>query len=290
MACYQLLTPVKIVSHSLSRKEDACKIIFGAILKKRTVNFFLKSGLLLGLLYVVHEKWYMAEGPHLEIEGILKKPNFRDVGKSVNECLSRSGEKPLLKEKLLYRANKWFSGWSCEQVENPDEIYTLNYEPDKNFSYYCRRSDGSKNIGRIFSKQKEISDIEFLSSWSDETLKHVVCSTLTEVFDNFLQEKSSLFHCEAGRDRTGALASLFTAMALEHTELDPQTAAEAVECDYRKSKSISPDKYGRMANFLATIRESNAPGEPFTVGAWIAKTCKISPIHQLRASRSFLQL
>lgn len=243
---------------------------------------------LMGALYLVHEKWYMAEGLHLEIEGLVKEPNYRDLGSSVNGCLETIGKKPVFLENGLHRSNKWFSGWSCDKVGNPDKIYTLNYEPDKNFSYYCNKADGTKVIGEIFSKKKEIKDIEFLSSWQDDVLKDVVCSTIDSIFDDVINGQSALFHCEAGRDRTGAVATLFTAMVMEHAELSPSTIDQVVECDYRKSQSIGENKFGRMKSFIKQIRESQVVSIEHPVSSWISKTCgfdnrkKLNAISKLR--------
>lgn len=253
--------------------------------KVTALKKILLAGVLLSLLGAYHEWVYMAPGPHLEIEGLLKKPNYRDVGQSINECLLEASEtfgisQPILNTGLIHRANKWFSGWSCDKVGNPDHIYTLNYEPEKDHSYYCRRSDGNKVHGTIFSKEKEISDIEFLASWRDSVLEKVVCSTVKAIAENIVAGKSSLYHCEAGRDRTGAMSALFAAAALEHAlplslASRNEQIERAVECDYRKSKSIGEDKYGRMSNFIKELRNLGYGQNGYEVSSFLIEHCEL---------------
>lgn len=227
-----------------------------SFMRARLFRYFVRTFLVLSILFVYHEKFYMAPGPHLEIEGLVKGHNFRDVGASVNSCietLNTEKRKSPLKEGVIFRSNKWFSGWSCDNVNNPDHIYTLNYRPEKQHLYYCKDKHGNKNIGKIFSNEKEIKDIEFLSSWSDPVLREVTCSAVGFIYLNTIKKEKSLFHCEAGRDRTGAVAAIITAASLEQAGFEVSDIESIIECDYRKSKSIGENKYGRMQNFYKEV-------------------------------------
>ena len=62
-----------------------------------------------------------------------------------------------------------------------------------------------------------------------------------------------LIHCDAGRDRSGTLSALLIAMASEKSGLLDEKMINAIECDYRKSASLTADKYGRMSIFIRNI-------------------------------------
>ncbi len=62
-----------------------------------------------------------------------------------------------------------------------------------------------------------------------------------------------LIHCDAGRDRTGAISALLIAMATEKARLLDERMINAIECDYRKTESLIEDKYGRMSNFIRNL-------------------------------------
>jgi Tyrosine phosphatase family len=185
-----------------------------------------------------------------KIEGALdSKINFRDAGKSINEC---AGTK-LLPENILFRASGFFSGWSCDNVGNPDVIYSLNFSDRENRRYFCRDASGF-NIG-VSYQHIELSDIEFLSNWeqSSEQVKHV-CHFLKDGIENLKLKKKTLYQCDAGRDRTGAVIALLAAYELESAGIITDQQIAAIECDYRKSKSLKPEKYGRIAKLLKELR------------------------------------
>ena len=59
----------------------------------------------------------------------------------------------------MFRSNKWFSGWSCNSLGNPDSIITLNYQPDKKWQYYCKQKDGEPIVGFNANAKVEINNI-----------------------------------------------------------------------------------------------------------------------------------
>jgi len=189
-----------------------------------------------------------------KVEGLIdSKINYRDAGASINEC---AGEN-LVAEAQILRAAGFFSGWSCDKVGNPDVIYSLNYSNAENKRYYCRGAKDRAyglNIG-VFFQSKELSDIEFLSTW-DEGTEQVksVCKFLSEGLRQIKNGKKILIHCDAGRDRTGAVVALLEAYALEEKGPLSDVAINAIECDYRKSKSLRPEKYGRIKTLLERLR------------------------------------
>ena len=63
-----------------------------------------------------------------------------------------------------------------------------------------------------------------------------------------------LIHCDAGRDRSGAVSALLIAMAAEKSGLLDERMISAIECDYRKTQSLIEDKYGRMSNFIRNLK------------------------------------
>ncbi len=185
---------------------------------------------------------------------IPEKTNFRDSVVSFNECY---GAKRLhsLESGTLFRSNEFFSGWNCSKVGHPEVILSLNGYPNSGSKNYCRTAN-SINVGFDF-QTSELFDLEFLDTW-DEHPDFVVsvCKNLDLAQQTLNNQKPLLVHCEAGRDRTGAVTAILLALYLEMQEgrLTPKDV-EAIECDYRKSKSIIEEKHGRIANFLQEIEQ-----------------------------------
>jgi protein-tyrosine phosphatase len=179
-------------------------------------------------------------------EGILdRKLNYRDAGASINQCL---GTKSLREGKLM-RAAEFFSGWSCERVGQPDVIYSLNFAAAKGGQYYCRTANDVM-VGQHF-QANEISDIEFIENWQRPSQQvRAVCEFLSRAQRDLDQGLRVLIHCEAGRDRTGAVIALLAAMEFEKNGALTDQQIAAIECDYRKSESLKPYKYGRMTTML----------------------------------------
>jgi hypothetical protein len=202
--------------------------------------------------------WPLLNDHDLEIkwEGIVAKRNFRDSFASINECLG----KQLLPEGQIFRSNEMFSGWSCEGIGNPDVIYSLNFEPDdEEEENFCRRSFDEVLIGRHFN-DIELSDLELLDTWDKEPVMiAALCKTLSDVEKEAKQSKKILLHCEAGRDRTGLVSALFASLYAEGLGQFNDEFIKAAECDYRKSRSIKPYKYGRIETFLNFAKQHGGP-------------------------------
>jgi hypothetical protein len=185
-------------------------------------------------------------------EGVLdSKLNFRDAGASINACLGRR----VVPEGVLFRAAGYFSGWSCERVGSPHLILSLNFVAAEGQRHYCRTTDGIV-VGRSF-QEKELADLELVETWDrDAAAVHAVCQSLDAAQAALVDGKRVLVQCSAGRDRTGAVVALLTALYMERVgELNDQ-GIRAIECDYRKTKSLVPERYGRVAGFVGSIQKS----------------------------------
>jgi hypothetical protein len=203
----------------------------------------------------------------LKWEGaVSSKINFRDAGASINECLGR-GE---LVEGRLFRSSEFFSGWSCDRVGRPDTIYSLNYSEPGREEFFCATDDGI-NIGRHY-QASEISDIEFIETWDKNPAQtKSVCAFVHAIQSDLASGRKALIHCEAGRDRTGAMTALLAALEFEASGTLTDDAIAAIECDYRKSQSLKDYKYGRMERFLKEL------GQRGGVGAFLERYCGKSP-------------
>lgn len=80
-----------------------------------------------------------------------------------------------------------------------------------------------------------------------------------------------LIHCDAGRDRSGAISALLIAMAAEKAGLLDEMMINAIECDYRKTESLVEEKYGRMTNFIGHIVNSVGVRE------FLIQRCNLQP-------------
>ncbi len=199
-------------------------------------------------------------------EGFYHNMNLRDVGFSINQCLGED----LLTETVLLRSAGWFSGWDCDKVGNPDVIYSLNYAPSREERYFCQSGSG-KTIGRYFNPDIQFKDLEFVKNWQDPNIRNAACRVLEDMFLSIQEDKMILIHCDAGRDRTGAYSALLAAMAAEADNRLDQRMLDAIECDYRKTKSLSKEKHGRMEQFIKSLRDTGG------VASFIQQSCSIEP-------------
>ena len=247
-----------------------------------------KIGGILLLCLILYGTWiktrslaYDDGGPPLAVrwEGFYHDMNLRDMGASLNACLNE----PVFKEGIALRSAGWFSGWDCDKVANPEVIYSLNYSPQKNERYFCQ--DGKqKLVGRYFNPDIKLNDLEVLENWSDQRLKLATCGFFKDIFLSILDEQKLLLHCDAGRDRTGAVTALLLAMAAESGERLDGKMLDAIECDYRKTESLVTAKQGRMKRFLQAIQNQYG-----TVANFLSQQCQVSPSIISQVGRQLLQ-
>jgi hypothetical protein len=210
-------------------------------------------------------------------EGAVNDRNERDLGASLDACL---GE-PRFRAGVVTRAAQWFSGWSCSGVGDPDVILSLNYKPGQFERYYCR-ADGKNRVGLVSGAAKELNDLEFLETWDDPVQRDAACWYLHQGIDALAAGKRVLVHCDAGRDRTGTVAALLAAAAFESIGPLDERALDAIECDYRKSESLVPEKYGRMKTFLGKLHDSGG------ATGLLTRTCGIPAAQVAAASAALL--
>lgn len=199
-------------------------------------------------------------------EGFFHDMNFRDVGASLNNCLNSR----FFQEGLILRSAGWFSGWDCDKVGNPDIIYSLNFSPDRAERYFCQ-SDKQKRIGYYFNFETGLADLEFLESWDDSETKTAACLFLKDIIVSVLEDKKTLVHCDAGRDRTGAIAAILVALVAESVNKLDSRMITAIECDYQKTQSLEVEKQGRMRRFIAEIVRQGGMSQ------FISSQCNVSP-------------
>lgn len=241
--------------------------------KKRKSLIILTLVLSIFLLYLGWIK-FRATGYKTEYalavrwEGLYKDKNFRDIGASINQCYGSD----VMRTGLVFRSNGWFSGWSCNEVGNPEAIFSLNFNPEEREAFYCWNSDDKKpNIGKIFNPNIRLNKLEFLETWENkDEIRNSACRFIQEIFISIQENKITLIHCDAGRDRTAALASLLAAMTAEYNNMLNQNMLNAIECDYRKTKSLTPKKYGRMEKFIKDITTNRS------ISQFLESYCKIS--------------
>ena len=184
----------------------------------------------------------------IRYEGFYHDMNHRDLGLSINDCL----DEEIFKNNVVHRSAGWFSGWSCSKVGNPDVIFSLNYSPINKERFFCHENE-EKIIGKLFNEEIVLNDLEFISNWENEKIRIPTCLFYENILTDIIAEKKVLIHCDAGRDRTGAISALLMAMASEKAGLLDESMISAIECDYRKTESLIGEKYGRMSNFIRNL-------------------------------------
>ena len=184
----------------------------------------------------------------IRYEGFYHDMNHRDLGQSINNCL----EEDIFKKDVVHRSAVWFSGWSCSKVGDPDVIFSLNYSPINKERFFCHEPE-EKIIGKFFNDEIVLNDLEFISNWENEKIRIPTCLFYENILLDIIAEKKVLIHCDAGRDRSGAISALLIAMASENAGLLDERMISAIECDYRKTESLIEEKYGRMSNFIRNL-------------------------------------
>tara|TARA_Y100001960_G_scaffold303686_1_gene356023 strand:- start:192 stop:893 length:702 start_codon:yes stop_codon:yes gene_type:complete len=198
-------------------------------------------------------------------EGFYHDINHRDLGKSINDCL----DEKIFKENLISRSAGWFSGWSCNKIGNPDVLFSLNFSPKKNEHFFCHNSE-SKLIGKSFQQKIVLNDLEFIENWNNSEIRETACLYIDNIFNDLLSGKKVHFHCDAGRDRAGTISALIIGLISEKINLLNTKMINAIECDYRKTKSLTIEKFGRMEKFLLEIQKNSS------IENFIIKKCSIS--------------
>ena len=192
----------------------------------------------------------------IRYEGFYHEMNHRDIGQSINNCL----DEEIFKNDVVHRSAGWFSGWSCSKVGNPDVIFSLNYSPIKKERFFCHEPE-EKNIGKYFNDEIVLNDLEFISNWEDEKIRIPTCLFYENILIDIIAGKKVLIHCDAGRDRSGAISALLIAMASEKAGLLDERMIRAIECDYKKTQSLAKEKYGRMSNFIRNLINTGGVNE-----------------------------
>lgn len=227
---------------------------------------------LLFILIVVATSFYIYKRDRNKFEPKLwiglfdYRLNLRDVGQSLNECLNKN----VFRTGLIYRSNKYFSGWSCEKIKNPGKIYSLNYSPWNPHAYYCEQSNGTRQYGFHPNTSFEISRIEDLSRWEKPEFRETMCVFFKQTLQDVIERKSFLYHCDVGRDRTGAFTAMFTMMLAEQKSYDTHSMQDAIECDYEKTRALEKEKIGKMKTFMQELEQQGG------VSYFIEKQCGIS--------------
>jgi hypothetical protein len=205
--------------------------------------------------------------------------NFRDVAQSLNQCMG----KDLFQTGLVYRSNKYFSGWSCDKINNPQKIYSLNFSPWNPHSYFCERSDGTKLYGYYPNTTFEISDIEKVEKWKDPLFKETMCIFFNETLHDLTQKNSFLYHCDVGRDRTGAFTAMISMMMAEQKKLPSDEVINAIECDFEKTSALEKEQFGKMKKFMLEMKENGG------VSKFIENTCEIKKETIAQAAEQFVK-
>ena len=212
-------------------------------------------------------------------EGFYHDINHRDLGKSINDCL----EEKIFNENLISRSAGWFSGWSCNKIGNPDVLFSLNFSPKENKHFFCHNPD-SKLIGRSFQQKIVLNDLEFIDNWNNPEIRETTCSYINNIFSDIISGKKVHIHCDAGRDRAGTISALIIGLISEKRKLLNRKMIDAIECDYRKTESLTIEKFGRMETFLKDVSRNES------IEDFILEKCSISENKIESITKKFLNL
>lgn len=249
---------------------------------KKSLQILLIALFFSGFVFIVGRYFYIKSVTKSEPvfwQGAFQsRLNFRDVGESLNQCL---GRQQFATDKM-FRSNKFFSGWSCEKIHNPDKIYSLNYEPTQPQKYFCLNENDEKQFGIAFNKNFVISDISAPSMWKSETYKQTMCAYFSNALNDLTHQTSFLFHCSVGRDRTGDFAAMLVYMLLEEKHMNTPEMIDALECDYEKTSALEKYKIGHIKDFLQQMQNDGG------VKKFIQSQCNISDSLISDASENFI--
>ena len=210
-------------------------------------------------------------------EGFYHDMNYRDLGESINQCYGEN----IFKAGIYSRSAGWFSGWSCNKIGNPDVIFSLNYSPLKKEKFFCHE-DSNKIIGKSFDQKFVLNDLEFINNWDNSEIRLPTCRYLENSLISIISNQKVLMHCDAGRDRSGTMSALTIALIAEKKGILNEKMKMAIECDYRKTESLVPDKFGRMKNFIDEIQKTGS------ISDFVNDKCNISNEIIESASNVFL--
>ena len=209
--------------------------------------------------------------------------NFRDVGVSLQQC---SQDNIRFSSGLMFRSTKYFSGWSCHDIGNPHDIFTLNYKPSQPQEYYCEQADGVKHFGMRFNKHARIRtrDLSSVAAWRSMEFNSVFCNYTRSIIDDLMNEKSLLIHCSAGRDRTGMLVGIIAASLMEQKDIPFETIVSLNNCDYQKTASLVKEKYGLLETTLINMKKDSG-----SISDFLIKTCHIDSSSLKKAATNFIK-
>lgn len=244
-----------------------------------SIFIFINSVLILQINRAAYINRIATHPEPVFLEGILQyRLNFRDVGESLNKCLNR---KKFVTNRI-FRSNKFFSGWSCDKINNPDNIYSFNYNPKNPQKYFCMDKNSEKKFGISFNKNFIINDISNLNLWHQTEYKETMCTYFLYALQDLAQNHSFLLHCDAGRDRTGDFIAILVYILLEERHLNTVEAINALECDYEKTSSLELKQIGHIKNFLTNIKNKK------DLKKFIQSQCNISNELITKASQNFI--
>ncbi len=243
--------------------------------RKSKIGKYLAAGFLAASLFGIwfYKATYLDDGLHVEWEGALAQLNFRDVGASINHCYEQESEPGFrFNNGVLLRANKFFSGWPCRWVGDPDEIFSLNHRAGKSWAYFCVKENSKVLASHSSYSKPEIVHLETLEDWEDATKNGPICNVMAQVLTTMSASRSALVHCDAGRDRTGALAAMLSALVIEaHQGSIHAGDLAAIECDYRRSQTLAREKWGMMATLLTDVKFKTG-----SIQRFLASRCNLS--------------
>ena len=127
-----------------------------------------------------------------------------------------------------------------------------------------------------------MNDLEFIENWNNSEIRETTCAYIDNIFSEIISGKKVHFHCDAGRDRAGTISALIIGLISEKKNLLNGNMINAIECDYRKTESLTIEKYGRMENFIKEISKNQS------IENFILEKCSISGDKIERVTKKFI--